>query len=142
MAGDANAQDVRLAKEVSQQRRAYAHVSTSNTERCACLQGPSVLRTLFRSIRGYRGQITPAAALDCVCNEGNTVIVDIRTDRCTRWAQPACTVLPRQLVSHCVSCAVCVQSCSQGGFCLWGPYLDPGLLALPPQSCLLALSHH
>ena len=46
------------------------------------MQGPGVLRTLFRTIRGYRGGITPAAALDCVCNEGNTVIVDIRTDRC------------------------------------------------------------
>ena len=44
-------------------------------------QGPGVLKVLFRTLRGYRGGITPAAALDSVCNEGNTVLVDIRTER-------------------------------------------------------------
>ena len=45
------------------------------------VQGPSLLKVLFRAVRGYRGGITPAAALDSVCNEGNTVLVDIRTER-------------------------------------------------------------
>ena len=45
------------------------------------VQGPSVLKGVFRTLRGYRGGITPAAALDSVCNDGNTVLVDIRTER-------------------------------------------------------------
>eukprot|EP00891_Asterochloris_glomerata_P003777 jgi/Astpho2/3777/Aster-08335 len=41
--------------------------------------GPPVARGLFGSLRGYRGDISPAAALDAVTNQRNTVIVDIRT---------------------------------------------------------------
>ena len=45
------------------------------------MQGPSFLRLLFGGLRGYRGNITPAAALDTAVREGNTVIVDIRSER-------------------------------------------------------------
>ena len=34
-----------------------------------CLQGPPVLRGLFGSLRGYKGDISPAAALDAVANQ-------------------------------------------------------------------------
>ena len=44
------------------------------------LQGPPVLRLLFGGLRGYRGDISPASALDA-SRQGNTVIVDIRTAR-------------------------------------------------------------
>ena len=35
----------------------------------ACLQGPPVVRGLFGSLRGYKGDISPAAALDAVANQ-------------------------------------------------------------------------
>ena len=38
------------------------------------------LKVLFGGLRGYRGNISPASALDA-SREGNSVIVDIRTDR-------------------------------------------------------------
>ncbi|DBA85578.1 hypothetical protein WJX79_010531 [Trebouxia sp. C0005] len=42
---------------------------------------PPVLKLLFGSLRGYAGEINPAAALDAVAIGGNVVIVDIRTSR-------------------------------------------------------------
>ncbi len=45
------------------------------------LVGPTVLGALAGAARGYAGELTAAAALDQVCNDGNTVIVDIRTTR-------------------------------------------------------------
>lgn len=42
---------------------------------------PPVLKLLFGSLRGYAGEISPAAALDSVAAGGNVVIVDIRTAR-------------------------------------------------------------
>lgn len=45
------------------------------------LLGPTLLGALVGAARGYAGEITAAAALDQVCNSGNTVIVDIRTTR-------------------------------------------------------------
>ena len=44
-------------------------------------QGPPVLRLVFGGLRGYRGDISPAAALDLASKEGNSVIVDIRSSR-------------------------------------------------------------
>ena len=44
-------------------------------------QGPGILRLVFGGLRGYRGNISPASALDTISREGNAVIVDIRTDR-------------------------------------------------------------
>ncbi len=46
-----------------------------------CVQAPPVLKLLFGSLRGYAGEINPAAALDAVATGGNVVIVDIRTSR-------------------------------------------------------------
>lgn len=43
--------------------------------------GPPFLRGLFGSLRGYAGEINPAAALDAVSTENNTYIIDIRTSR-------------------------------------------------------------
>ncbi|KAK9866513.1 hypothetical protein WJX84_008419 [Apatococcus fuscideae] len=43
--------------------------------------GPTFLRTLFGTFRGYKGDITPAAALDALANDGNTILVDVRTAR-------------------------------------------------------------
>ncbi|KAK9843352.1 hypothetical protein WJX74_010836 [Apatococcus lobatus] len=43
--------------------------------------GPAFLRGLFGTFRGYRGNISPAAALDALANDGNTVLVDVRTSR-------------------------------------------------------------
>lgn len=45
------------------------------------LLGPTLLGALVGAARGYAGELTAAAALDQVCNNGNTVIVDIRTTR-------------------------------------------------------------
>lgn len=45
------------------------------------LQGPPVLRGFLGAFRGYAGEISPAAALDAVASDSNTVIVDIRTER-------------------------------------------------------------
>ena len=45
------------------------------------MQGPSVLRLVFGGLRGYKGNISPASALDTVSSDGNSVIIDIRTDR-------------------------------------------------------------
>ena len=42
------------------------------------MQGPPVLKTIFGSLRGFAGQISPAAALDAVSTDGNVVIIDIR----------------------------------------------------------------
>lgn len=36
---------------------------------------------MFGSLRGYAGEINPAAALDAVSTENNTYIIDIRTSR-------------------------------------------------------------
>ena len=36
---------------------------------------------MFGGLRGYAGNISPAAALDAVSADGNTVIVDLRTQR-------------------------------------------------------------
>ena len=36
---------------------------------------------VFGSLRGYAGEINPAAALDAVSTDGNTYIIDIRTSR-------------------------------------------------------------
>lgn len=43
--------------------------------------GPPFLRGVFGSLRGYAGEINPAAALDAVSTDGNTYIIDIRTSR-------------------------------------------------------------
>jgi rhodanese-related sulfurtransferase len=43
--------------------------------------GPPVLKGFFGSFRGYAGEISPAAALDSVTNNSNTVLIDIRTER-------------------------------------------------------------
>ncbi|KAK9797734.1 hypothetical protein WJX73_002375 [Symbiochloris irregularis] len=43
--------------------------------------GPPVLRLFFGGLRGYRGEISPAAALDTASREGNCLIVDIRSQR-------------------------------------------------------------
>lgn len=45
------------------------------------LVGPTLLGVVAGAARGYAGELTAAAALDQVCNDGNTVIVDIRTTR-------------------------------------------------------------
>ena len=50
-------------------------------ELLVCVQAPPVLKLLFGSLRGYAGEINPAAALDAVAIGGNVVIVDIRTSR-------------------------------------------------------------
>eukprot|EP00884_Botryococcus_braunii_P022393 jgi/Botrbrau1/8838/Bobra.0335s0025.1 len=42
---------------------------------------PPLLRGFFGGLRGYRGDLTPASALDLVSNEGNVVLVDLRSDR-------------------------------------------------------------
>lgn len=39
------------------------------------------MRGLFGSLRGYRGDLTPASALDLVSSDGNVVFVDLRSDR-------------------------------------------------------------
>jgi hypothetical protein len=41
-------------------------------------QGPTVVKVIFGSLRGFAGQISPAAALDAVSSDNNTIIVDIR----------------------------------------------------------------
>ena len=44
-----------------------------------CLpQGPPLLKGIFGSLRGYAGNISPAAALDAVSVDGNTLLIDIR----------------------------------------------------------------
>ncbi|KAL3132062.1 hypothetical protein ABBQ32_008676 [Trebouxia sp. C0010 RCD-2024] len=43
--------------------------------------GPPFLKGLLGAFRGYAGEISPAAALDAVACDGNTYIVDIRTQR-------------------------------------------------------------
>ncbi|KAK9846572.1 hypothetical protein WJX81_006817 [Elliptochloris bilobata] len=43
--------------------------------------GPPLLKGIFGSLRGYAGNISPAAALDAVSNDGNTLLIDIRTER-------------------------------------------------------------
>ncbi len=40
---------------------------------------PALLGALGGSLRGYAGDIAPAAALDLLVNEGNVVLVDVRT---------------------------------------------------------------
>lgn len=42
------------------------------------MQGPPLLKGLFGTLRGYAGNISPAAALDAVANDGNTLLIDIR----------------------------------------------------------------
>ena len=42
------------------------------------LQGPPLLKGIFGSLRGYAGNISPAAALDAVSNDGNALLIDIR----------------------------------------------------------------
>lgn len=42
---------------------------------------PPLLRSFVGGLRGYRGDLTPASALDLVSNEGNVVLVDLRSDR-------------------------------------------------------------
>lgn len=45
------------------------------------MQGPPCLKGFIGAFRGYAGDISPAAALDAVATDSNTVIVDIRTSR-------------------------------------------------------------
>lgn len=42
---------------------------------------PPVLGLVFGSFRGFAGEVTAASALDLVNKDGNTVIVDIRTEK-------------------------------------------------------------
>jgi hypothetical protein len=42
---------------------------------------PPVLGAVFGSLRGYAGEVTPAAALDAVNNESGTVLIDLRSDK-------------------------------------------------------------
>lgn len=42
---------------------------------------PPVLKASFGALRGYAGDVSPAAALDAVCTKGNANLVDIRTAR-------------------------------------------------------------
>lgn len=41
------------------------------------VQGPPILKGVFGSLRGFAGQVSPAAALDAASNE-NALIIDIR----------------------------------------------------------------
>ena len=43
------------------------------------IQGPRILGGVFGSLRGYAGNVSPAAALDMVASEGNTYIIDLRS---------------------------------------------------------------
>ena len=88
-------------------------------------QGPGVLKVLFRTLRGYRGGITPAAALDSVCNEGNTVLVDIRTERekGNSGGSPPPAPWPRA----CWLLCGCIVLCDPG----WGSCHFIVLLGLP-----------
>ena len=43
------------------------------------LQGPGLIKAAFGSLRGYAGNISAAGALDAVSNDGNTLIIDIRS---------------------------------------------------------------
>jgi hypothetical protein len=50
------------------------------------MQGPPLLKGVFGTLRGYAGNISPAAALDAVANDGNTLLIDIRCGRpCRLW---------------------------------------------------------
>jgi hypothetical protein len=42
--------------------------------------GPGLLGAAFGSLRGFAGEISAAQALDTLCNDGNTVLIDIRTE--------------------------------------------------------------
>ena len=40
-----------------------------------------MLRRIFGGLRGYAGNVSPAAALDATSSDGNTYLLDIRTAR-------------------------------------------------------------
>eukprot|EP00877_Chromochloris_zofingiensis_P012145 jgi/Chrzof1/7184/Cz02g14020.t1 len=42
--------------------------------------GPPLLGAVFGSFRGFAGEISAAQALDSVNNDGNTLLIDIRTE--------------------------------------------------------------
>ena len=59
-------------------RHAQRRCSTLRTGGHLHMQGPPLLKGLFGTLRGYAGNISPAAALDAVANDGNTLLIDIR----------------------------------------------------------------
>ncbi|KAK9909244.1 hypothetical protein WJX75_009385 [Coccomyxa subellipsoidea] len=43
--------------------------------------GPGIVKGIFGSFRGYAGNISAAGALDAISNDGNTLLIDIRSDK-------------------------------------------------------------